>query len=230
MIDDDSDTTASNLAPIASFPSAPAAGRDEATSKGPRGPYKKSAQTRAAILAAATDVFAEKGYHASSMREIARRCDIDQSTVTHHFPNKSALLLSLMQERDAQGDEVIAAAHPDSLDQIPRAVIALAEHNARTPEIIALYTLLAAESATPDHPLEEFFKARTARVREGFQGWFADLEEAGRLRSDVTPEFAATAFLALWEGVQLHWLIDRDYVDVVATLEGFLRVIMRDAD
>ncbi|WP_159449308.1 TetR/AcrR family transcriptional regulator [Demequina sp. NBRC 110051] len=231
MTNEDSPQPARRLAAVPAFPPAPEApAGTSAPAPTTRGPYKKSEHTRAAILDAATTVFAEKGYHAGSMREIARRCDIDQSTVTHHFPNKPALLLSLMHERDRRADEIIDAGHPDTLEQIPEAVLALARHNAQTPDIIALYTLLAAESVTPDHPLSAFFVERTSRVRAGFEGWFAQLGEANLLRAGVTPQFAATAFLALWEGAQLHWLIDREGVDVVGTLETFITLIMRDPD
>ncbi|WNM23299.1 TetR/AcrR family transcriptional regulator [Demequina capsici] len=193
-----------------------------------RGPYKRSAETRASILAAATDVFTELGYRAGSMREIARRCGVDQSTVLHHFPDKSALLLELMTDRDRQADAVLAAQHADAPEQIPQAALALARHNAGTPGIIELYTLLAAESVTPDHPLGEFFRARIARVRGAFEDWFARMADAGLLRDGVDPDFAAASFLALWEGAQLHWLIDPDGVDVVALLEDHLRLLLHE--
>ncbi|WNM26178.1 helix-turn-helix domain-containing protein [Demequina capsici] len=193
-----------------------------------RGPYKRSAETRASILAAATDVFTELGYRAGSMREIARRCGVDQSTVLHHFPDKSALLLELMTDRDRQADAVLAAQHADAPEQIPQAALALARHNAGTPGIIELYTLLAAESVTPDHPLGEFFRARIARVRGAFEDWFTRMADAGLLRDGVDPAFAAASFLALWEGAQLHWLIDPDGVDVVALLEDHLRLLLHE--
>ncbi|MDN4474451.1 TetR/AcrR family transcriptional regulator [Demequina sp. SYSU T00192] len=202
---------------------APSTGR----ATGTRGPYKKSARTRAAILAAATEVFVEQGSRAGSMREIARRCGIDQSTVLHHFPNKPALLLALMHDRDTRADEIIGMDPGEDVDGVPAALLRLARQNTQQPHIIALYSVLAAESVTEDHPLEEFFAERTVRVRRAFEDWFTGAAEAGMVREGVTPAFAATAFFALWEGVQLHWLIDRDGVDVVAVLEDFLRLILR---
>ncbi len=193
-----------------------------------RGPYKKTQATRDAILRAAMEVFAVHGYNAGSLREIGERVGLDRSSLLHHFPTKSDLLLAVMHERDRRADEILASAHPDTADDLPRAVLALAEHNADTPGVIALYSLLAAESVTPDHPLGEYFTERTRRVRAGLETWLAQAEADGMLRDGVSASFAATSFFALWEGVQLHWVIDPERVDVVATLRGYLDLIFRD--
>jgi AcrR family transcriptional regulator len=192
-----------------------------------RGPYRKTRETRARILAAAMEVFAARGFHSGSLREIGERAGLDQTSILHHFPSKSALLLAVMEERDRRADELIARRHPTSLADVPGAVLALAEHNVDTPGVIELYSLLAAESVTADHPLADYFRDRTRRVRTGFTRWFAELDREGLLRDGVTAEFAATAFFGLWEGAQLHWLIDEPGVDVVETLRDFLRLVIR---
>lgn len=46
---------------------------------------------REQIVRAAIEVFAQKGFDASSTREIARRAGIEQGLLTYHFPNKQAL-------------------------------------------------------------------------------------------------------------------------------------------
>ncbi|WP_062203207.1 TetR/AcrR family transcriptional regulator [Demequina salsinemoris] len=236
MIDDDPHATPSPRSaqtPGAQTPSAQTPGAQtpsaRTSSAKPRGPYKRSATTRAAILEAATQVFSEQGYRAGSMREVARRCGIDQSTVTHHFPSKPALLLALMHERDARGDALVAATQTDGPARPVDAVLALARHNESSPDAIALYTVLAAESVTPDHPLDDYFRDRLRHVRTNFEGWLSQLAEDGALRDGVTPSWAAATLLSLWEGAQLHWLIDPDEVDVPAALEGFLHLILHDA-
>jgi AcrR family transcriptional regulator len=49
------------------------------------------------ILAAAVQLFAEYGYHASSMREIARIAGIQAASIYYHYPSKQALLVEIMQ-------------------------------------------------------------------------------------------------------------------------------------
>src|SRR5215469_15958882 len=49
------------------------------------------------ILAAAVQLFAEYGYHASSMRDIARIAGIQAASIYYHYPSKQALLVEIME-------------------------------------------------------------------------------------------------------------------------------------
>jgi AcrR family transcriptional regulator len=51
--------------------------------------------TRDAILEAALDLFAQRGYHATSMREIAAEVPIRAAGIYYWFANKEAILLEL---------------------------------------------------------------------------------------------------------------------------------------
>jgi AcrR family transcriptional regulator len=53
---------------------------------------------REAILKAATELFAQKGYHGTAVSEIAERADVAQGTVFHHFKSKENLLVSICDE------------------------------------------------------------------------------------------------------------------------------------
>ncbi|WP_433063053.1 TetR/AcrR family transcriptional regulator [Dactylosporangium sp. CS-033363] len=67
---------------------------------------RKKAATRAAILAAALELFLERGFDAVSVREIADRADVSPTTVFAHFPQKEALLF---YEEDEQRERLVAA-------------------------------------------------------------------------------------------------------------------------
>ena len=56
-----------------------------------RGRRPAGADTRGAILAAARDEFAERGFDGASIRSVARRADVDPGLVRHYFRNKSDL-------------------------------------------------------------------------------------------------------------------------------------------
>lgn len=56
------------------------------------------ASTKQAIERAALSLFAERGYPAVSMREIAERVGIRQGGIYNHFGSKQALLVHLMEE------------------------------------------------------------------------------------------------------------------------------------
>jgi AcrR family transcriptional regulator len=63
-------------------------------------------QTRALVLAAAAELFAEHGYQGTSIAAIADRAGVSPETVYGHFGNKRSLLGELM-ERAIRGDETV---------------------------------------------------------------------------------------------------------------------------
>lgn len=52
---------------------------------------------RESILAAAVQLFAEYGYHAAPLRDIARIAGIQAASIYHHYPSKQALLVEIME-------------------------------------------------------------------------------------------------------------------------------------
>jgi AcrR family transcriptional regulator len=65
---------------------------------------------RTQILEAATRVFAEKGYHRATTKDIARAAKMAEGTIYLYFKNKAELLLALMEHLDQ------ATTQPKDLD------------------------------------------------------------------------------------------------------------------
>ena len=55
------------------------------------------ASARERLLQCAADEFAQRGYAGTSVATIAAKADISKSTVFHHFPNKRALYLAVIE-------------------------------------------------------------------------------------------------------------------------------------
>ncbi|WP_308104445.1 TetR family transcriptional regulator [Actinocorallia sp. API 0066] len=53
--------------------------------------------TRARIVAAARELFAEKGFDATSLRAVARAAEVDPALVHHYFTGKAALFVAAME-------------------------------------------------------------------------------------------------------------------------------------
>ncbi len=62
------------------------------------GRLEKGKRARAAILAAAVDVFSAKGFDGAQTAEIARIAGYAESTVFLHFKNKRGLVLAMMED------------------------------------------------------------------------------------------------------------------------------------
>jgi AcrR family transcriptional regulator len=77
------------LPDLRTAPASPAArGRREAT----------KAANRAAIVAAAREVFAELGYGAATVRDIVRRTGLASGTFYNYFPDKESVLRALVED------------------------------------------------------------------------------------------------------------------------------------
>ncbi|HEY8598110.1 MAG TPA: helix-turn-helix domain-containing protein [Thermomicrobiales bacterium] len=59
--------------------------------------HEPSIARREHILDAATSVFAEKGFHRATIREVARTAGVADGTIYNYFENKAALLLGLLE-------------------------------------------------------------------------------------------------------------------------------------
>ena len=109
-----------------------------------RGPYAKSAQRRADIVASATAVFAARGYRGGSLREIAKQLDLSLTSVVHHFPSKSALLVAVLENADSASIDSFEA---DSRGKgVAYAVLRYVRRNLERQEMLRLLALMAAEA------------------------------------------------------------------------------------
>lgn len=76
---------------------------------------------RQQILEAATRVFAEKGYHHATTKDIARTAGMAEGTIYLYFENKSEVLIALMEHFDQATTQI-----PDlnaGLEMSPRALL-----------------------------------------------------------------------------------------------------------
>ncbi|MEC3918305.1 TetR family transcriptional regulator [Nocardia sp. CDC160] len=66
--------------------------------------------SRARILTASLELFAERGAHAVSVREIADRVGLTKTAVLYHFPSKAEILAALVQPLLVESEAVLEAA------------------------------------------------------------------------------------------------------------------------
>ncbi|HEY1740323.1 MAG TPA: helix-turn-helix domain-containing protein, partial [Acidimicrobiia bacterium] len=57
----------------------------------------RARDTRGEILAVASELFTDKGYDATSLREIAERLGITKAALYYHFPSKEDILRALLE-------------------------------------------------------------------------------------------------------------------------------------
>ena len=82
---------------------------------------ERSATTRAALLAAARELFAANGFTATGREQIAERAGVTRGALYHHFGSKEQLFRAVVEELEVElGGKVMAAASqsPDAAEQL----------------------------------------------------------------------------------------------------------------
>ena len=187
-----------------------------------RGPYAGGLARREAILRAASEAFAAHGYRGASLAMIADRVGMSAPGLLHHFPTKEHLLIDLLalrQERDAERVRALAS---ERGGRILDALLALGARNADSPGLVRLFTMLAAESVDADHPGHDWFVARYRQSRGFVAERLIEEQRLGMIRDDVDAELIAAQILAVFDGLQLQWLLDPEEVDMITALDDYI--------
>ena len=148
------------------------------------------------ILDGAAEMFAEHGYHGSSLRDISQHIGISHSGMLHHFGAKDVLLDAVIDRMEEHAQAALDRIHEiDGSREMMMRGLAAIWHPASLP--IRLLATLDAESVSEDHP-GRFRLARLRRVHEHMlETCFASLAAKGLLREESDPAFAGRALLAV---------------------------------
>jgi AcrR family transcriptional regulator len=167
-----------------------------------RGPYAKGELKREEILDTAVEAFGKFGYHATSMREVATACGLSQAGLLHYFPNKEALLLALVDRREAEqyaGD----SGDPETWLNF---ILSREAVNEEKRALTQLWASLVGEATDPSFPAHEYFVNRYDKTRANFAVHFAQLN--GREVPVEEDRIRAALLAAVWDGLQTQWLLD----------------------
>ena len=192
---------------VAGQPSAPVARRAGRRS------YPQGKESKLAILETALDVIERKGYSATSLRDIAAEVGMTQAGLLHHFGTKENLLVEVLRQRDVVNRRNLTLDPGDE-----PMTLRTARHNADVPGLVQLYVSLEAAAADHEHPAHEFFLRRNDMVFGTIRRDIEARQNDGSFPSDVDAAMMARVLLALSDGLQAEWQIDRD-VDLPGTIE-----------
>lgn len=149
------------------------------------------------IRQTAYNLFEEKGYHQTTMRELARRAGVGLGTIFKHYPDKKALLLAAFEEDLLEVTEQGFASLPekDLKAQLVHLVRGYYHFYARRPSLsrVMLRALIAAPDASGQKIQRQYlsFMSRAAEL-------FRAAAERGEIRADVDPLTGAIGFWAFY--------------------------------
>ena len=148
------------------------------------------------ILAAAEDLFAERGYDAVSMHAIATRAGVCKANVFHHFISKNALYIAVLRQACHDSDEnlhKLEGAHLPFAERLAGFAREHLRHVLERHKVSRLIQreMLHSDSSRAQEMAEKVFGDKfqhlVAVLREG--------RERGELRADVDPAMVATLLI-----------------------------------
>jgi len=183
---------------------------------------ERTRASREKIIQAATEFFARQGFRGAKMAEIAKAAGLTGPGLLHHFPSKTYLLMEVLRERDRIDSERMRATLQKNGNHFLEAEFELVEHNETVPGLVQLFTLLVAESISPDYPAHDFFIQRYQREREHVTQAIARAQQDGEVRSDIPAETLGVLIFALMDGLQIQWLLEPEKI----SMSGMFQVLM----
>jgi AcrR family transcriptional regulator len=96
------------------------------------------------MLASAVKVFAERGFHGASMRQLAAQAGVTQSSFYNYFPGKADILLAILREaiaaQMALTQQAIDEAGDDVVDRFRAGITAFVRYYVDNPEVSLVAT------------------------------------------------------------------------------------------
>ena len=137
---------------------------------------RDAAATRARILEAARELFTSRGYHGTSIRQIAAKAEVDHALVLRYFGNKEQLLGTLLADQALGIDATLGANEEQALEDLSRLLMTATTEGR---QVMRLLLRAELDGVTPPLPVED---------RQLPMGQLADwLETHGAEKSGIDP-------------------------------------------
>jgi len=151
---------------------------------------RKKQRTRETIARAAHELFAERGYHATTLPDIAEAADVSTRTIFAYFPSKEDILFSdfpIMKEALAQA----LAERPegeDALETVRKFI--LSSHGLEKSELEEQVS----RCVESDETLRNHLRARLAQLEDVIAAAIA--KDLGAPENDLRPQVVAASLTA----------------------------------
>ena len=175
----------------------------------------QSEKTKATIIKAAISLFAKNGFHNTSIAQITEMCQLSKGALYWHFEDKEDLLMAVIDQVRQEWKDVLRKnlkRNWSAQKKMENILDLFVETTLENKERYVIFIVLIAEFTEVD---ERFERA----LREGFMEFFEfiaqiidDGKSEGSIHKDINTNLMAIAFMGVWQGVLLQWLLNRNEV------------------
>ncbi len=192
------------------------------SSKPKHKPGRSSSDKRERILEAAIRVFAQGGFYATRVSDIAKEAGVADGTIYLYFENKDDVLISIFQDRIGKLLEVLreVAGRDEPVDERVRRIIelqlGLLEGRRDLAEVITVNLRQSSKL------LKQYGAPLFTEYLELIASVIAEGQRSGVFRQDVSSRVAARALWGGLDGLALTWALgggDKDEASRDAALK-----------
>ncbi len=183
---------------------------------------------RTELVAAAARLFAERGYHGTSMADLAEALGVQKGSLYSLTESKQALLVVVTRDGASAFREALDRV-PDDAEPLERIRIALRGHLEVVVGQLHAATVFTREWRFLDEPGLVAFRGERRRYEERWRDLFREASERGALRSDLDVEASVLLVLSaanwaytwLRAGVDTDALADRFFAVLLDGVRGY---------
>src|SRR5690349_10076768 len=181
---------------------------------------------RDAILRAAIDVFADRGYFIAQVADVARAAGVAAGTVYLYFKSKDDLLVSIF-ERSMREGLALGRAAVAGLDDPAERLRRLARlHLARLGRDRNLAIVFQVELRQSTKFMERFSSTLLRDYLGLIRTAFADGQTSGVFRSTINATVAAKMFFGALDEMATNWILSRRRYSLDADADAVLDVFV----
>lgn len=169
---------------------------------------ERGARTRERIIAAAREVFEERGFLDTRVAHITRHAKVAYGSFYTYFPSKEAVFLEVADRlfEDMTDRDLVPVAGPSPAARVRRTNRAYYEAYRRNAKMMAIIE----QVSTFNEEFQEMRRRHRAvswgRSAKAIERW----QSAGIVPSDIDPEMAARALTAMVDHSLYLWLVQGD--------------------
>ena len=184
---------------------------------------------RDAILRAAIDVFAERGFFSAQVADIARAAGVAAGTVYLYFKSKDDLLVSIFDRSMREGLTLGRAAVADLDDPRERLRRLARGHLARLGGDRNLAIVFQVELRQSTKFMERFSSTLLRDYLGLIRDAIADGQRAGMFRADIKATVAAKMFFGALDEMATNWILSRRRYSLEADADTVVDLFLNGA-
>jgi AcrR family transcriptional regulator len=184
----------------------------------------RGARTRRRLLEAAETVFADLGYHESSIVKITEAAGVGQGTFYLYFSSKREVFDELVLDLNHRVRQAMTEAASQGATRAERELLGFTAFFHFTAEHPALYRIIRqAEFVSP-----EILHRHYDRLTEGYVAGLRQAMAEGEI-ADGDPEVLAWALMGIGELVGMRWILWAEREELPPAVAAELATIIRRA-